>query len=458
MNKLPKLKDCTISVLGLGYVGLPLAIEFTRCRRSYLNNEILDRNIIGFDINQKRINELRQGVDITNEVSDNMLLGLNNIIYTNDLSLLKQASVFIVTVPTPIDSSRSPDLTILKKACVTIGKTLKERHQENISCKSSSIPVVIFESTVYPGATEEICIPVIKEESGLSIYSDSSSEECFAYGYSPERINPGDKEHRISSITKVTSGNNEEVANWVNLLYGSIIKSGTYNAVSIKVAEAAKVIENTQRDLNIALINELSIIFKHLGIDTLDVLKAAETKWNFLPFKPGLVGGHCIGVDPYYLTFKSEQSGYSPQIILAGRRINDNMANWHIEQLILDMIREGIPIINSNALILGFTFKENCPDIRNTKVMDIINSLNQFNIQNTIVDPYANANDAQEKYNVNIESNLPKGRFYSIIILAVSHQYFCDLTIEDWKSLCSKEYIILDLKGIVPRELKPKRP
>ena len=458
MNKLPDLENCTIAILGLGYVGLPLAIEFAKCKKSVANKEYLNRKVIGFDISENRINELRQGIDITREVSSENILKLDNIKFSNDYSLLTSASIFIVTVPTPIDSSRSPDLTIIKKACHTIGKILKQRDQYLSTKKSSFIPVVIFESTVYPGATEEVCIPIIKKESGLSIYSGSEVEKCFAYGYSPERINPGDKDHRISSITKVTSGNITEVANWIDALYGSIIEAGTYNALSIKVAEAAKVIENTQRDLNIALINELSIIFRHLKIDTLDVLKAAQTKWNFLPFKPGLVGGHCIGVDPYYLTYKSEQCGYSPQIILAGRRINDNMANWHIEQLILDMIRKKIPTIGTHALILGFTFKENCPDIRNTKVLDMVNSLNKYNIENTIIDPYANTEEALQKYGITISQKLPEGKKYSILIVAVAHKYFCDLNTEQWKSLCEERHLILDLKGIVPRELGPIRP
>ena len=458
MHKLPNINNCTIAILGLGYVGLPLAIEFAKCKKSYRDKASLKRHIIGFDINEERIKSLEDGIDLTNEVSSKELLEQDNIIFTTNEYLISSANVFIVTVPTPIDNARSPDLNIIKKACKTIGKALKIRNKKNINSSQNSVPIIIFESTVYPGATEEVCIPIIENESGLSVYSSLKKDGTFAYGYSPERVNPGDKKHRISSITKVTSGNTEEVAEWVDTLYGSIIEAGTYNAKSIKVAEAAKVIENTQRDINIALINELSIVFRHLGIDTLDVLKAAETKWNFLPFKPGLVGGHCIGVDPYYLTYKSQEAGYYPQIILAGRRINDEMGAWHIEQLILDMVKKEISIIDSKALVLGFTFKENCPDIRNTKVLDIVKTLNKFNINNTIVDPYANKEEASNEYGVEIHNQIPKEKLYSIIIVAVAHKEFYKLTCEDWKALCSDKYMILDIKGIVPRELNAQRP
>tara|TARA_Y100001968_G_scaffold154384_2_gene141022 strand:+ start:1223 stop:2599 length:1377 start_codon:yes stop_codon:yes gene_type:complete len=458
MSKLPNINNCRIAIIGLGYVGLPLAIEFSKCKRSFRDNSELNRRIIGFDINNYRINELKKGIDKTKEVSANDILTQRNIEFTDNPSIISEADVYIVTVPTPIDSSRSPDLSILKKACKTIGSAIKQKYQADLYCSKLSLPIIIFESTVYPGATEEVCIPIIEKESGISACSDINNNGGFGFGYSPERINPGDKDHRISSITKVTSGNTKNVSEWIDCLYASIIEAGTYNAASIKVAEAAKVIENTQRDINIALINELSIIFRHLDIDTLDVLKAASTKWNFLPFKPGLVGGHCIGVDPYYLTYKSEQAGYQPQIILAGRRINDGMGTWHVEQLILEMVRKGINIAGSQALVLGFTFKENCPDIRNTKVMDIINQLNRFNIENTIVDPCADNKEAFEEYGIDLHSKIPEGKEYSIIIVAVAHKFICELTIENWKLLCSKQCIILDLKGIVPKDLNPRRP
>ena len=458
MNNLTDIQNCTIAIIGLGYVGLPLSIEFAKCRYSYKDQRVLNRRIIGFDINQERISDLRKGIDKTNEVSKKEILGLKNIIFTSQESEISSASIFIVTVPTPIDDARSPDLTILKKACQTIGNAMKIRLENKTDFNSHSIPIVIFESTVYPGATEEVCIPIIERVSGLTLYSGLSIDTCFACGYSPERVNPGDKKHRISSITKVTSGNNKEVANLVDSLYASIIKAGTYNAQSIKVAEAAKVIENTQRDINIALINELSIVFNHLDIDTLDVLKAAETKWNFLPFKPGLVGGHCIGVDPYYLTYKSEKSGYHPEVILAGRRINDRIGSWHVERLILEMVKKEISIFKTNALILGFTFKENCPDIRNTKVIDIVNELDKYKIDTTIIDPLANIEDAKLEYGVEIENKIPQNKRYSIIIVAVAHNKFLELSTEDWESMCSERSIILDIKGIVPRELRAKRP
>ncbi len=451
MRYLPSLNNCKIAIIGLGYVGLPVAIEFSKRNESLIDKSVLNRKIIGFDIKKSRIDELKMGIDKTNEVTEEEL-NKTNIQFTSDKESLEEANVFIVTVPTPIDWNKIPDLTLLEKACKTIGASIRN------GPKFESIPVVIFESTVYPGATEEVCIPIIENESGLSLYSDSKKKNTFACGYSPERINPGDKKHRISSIKKVTSGNNKEVSEWVDSLYASIIEAGTYNTESIKVAEAAKVIENTQRDLNIALINELSVIFKYLNIDTLDVIKAARTKWNFLPFKPGLVGGHCIGVDPYYLTYKSKKEGYLPQIILAGRRINDGMGNWYIDQLILDMVQKGFHIPSAQALILGFTFKENCPDIRNTKVLDICNRLNKFNIKNTIVDPLADKLEVKKIYDINILSEIPDDEKFSIIIIAVAHKYFKDFNIDQWKSICSNECIIMDLKGLVPRELNPIRP
>ena len=452
MIDLPSLTNCTIAVIGLGYVGLPVATQFAKIKKSFFDNSILNRKIIGFDINQKRIDELQKGIDKTNEVNLEEIVSQTNIQFTNDFAYLSKANVFIVTVPTPIDSSKIPDLSLLKKACKTIASAIKNR--ENIE----TAPVVIFESTVYPGATEEVCIPIIKKESGLSVFSGASIESTFAYGYSPERINPGDRKHSISAIKKVTSGNNKEVSQWVDKLYSSIIEAGTYNTENVKVAEAAKIIENSQRDLNIALINELSIIFRHLKIDTLDVIEAAQTKWNFLPFKPGLVGGHCIGVDPYYLTYKAEQEGYSPQIILSGRRINDSMGNFYIDQLVLEMAQKGIELRSSKALILGFTFKENCPDIRNTKVLDIVNRLEKYNIKNKVVDPLADKLEVKQTYGLNILSGIPKDTKFSIIVLAVAHKYFHDMNIKKWVSFCSNECIILDLKGIVPRELNPKRP
>ena len=450
MYKLPNLNKCTLAIVGLGYVGLPVAVEFSLRKNSLLDKSQLNRKIIGFDINPERIQNLKNNIDITNEIENHILEKTNNILFTNNPKYLSEADVFIVTVPTPIDDQKNPDLSFLKNACEIVGQSMKKRVLE-------SVPIVIFESTVYPGATEEICIPIIKKESGLEIFVENNYKS-FAYGYSPERINPGDKKHKISMIKKVTSGNNLKVSKWIDNLYGSIIKAGTYRAESIKVAEAAKIIENTQRDLNIALINELSIIFNHLNIDTLDVIKAAETKWNFLPFKPGLVGGHCIGVDPYYLTFKSKIEGYLPKVILSGRKINDDMGSYYVERLVNILENKGLIISEINALLLGFTFKENCPDIRNTGCINIVKALKKYKIEFDIYDPLVNQKDALKSYKLKIENILPKKKKYSLIIVAVPQKTFTQFDLSIWKSLCTKDAIIFDLKGIVPRDLNPIRP
>ncbi len=451
MFKLPNLIDCNLAIIGLGYVGLPLALEFANRKTSCIDKSLLKRNITGFDISEKRIRELKKGNDLNMESDLKILDKLDNLEFTNDESKLIDIDIFIVTVPTPIDDSKKPDLEFLKLACETIGKAIKKN-------KSEFSPIIIFESTVYPGATEEFCVPIIKKFSEIEVFTKPSYRKCFGFGYSPERINPGDKNHRISSIVKVTSGNNEEVSNWIDQLYRSVIEAGTYNAQNIKVAEAAKVIENTQRDLNIALVNELSIILRNLKIDTIDVLNAAKTKWNFISFYPGLVGGHCIGVDPYYLTYKSEQAGYSPELILAGRKINDEIPVWYIEQLILEMVRQGKKIAKSNALLLGFTFKENCTDIRNTKVIDMYNALKKYDINVEVVDPHANKEETYNHYGIKIQNQIEKSKKYQIIIVAVAHVYFCNFNYDLWKSLCVDEVIILDLKGIVPKNLNPIRP
>ncbi len=449
--KLPNLFECNIAVIGLGYVGLPLVLEFAMRKYSCIDQKILKRNIIGFDISEKRISELREGNDLTMESDLKEIGNLDNLEFTNNESRLINIDVFIVTVPTPIDSSKKPNLEFIKIACETIGKAIKKN-------KSEHSPIVIFESTVYPGATEEFCVPILKLFSGIDVFNKDSIKKSFGYGYSPERINPGDKNHRISSIVKVTSGNNEEVSNWIDQLYGSIIEAGTYKAQNVKVAEAAKVIENTQRDLNIALINELSIILRKLKIDTLDVLNAAKTKWNFIPFYPGLVGGHCIGVDPYYLTYKSEQVGYSPELILAGRKMNDEIPTWYVEQLVLEMVRQGKKIASSNALLLGFTFKENRTDVRNTKVIDMFITLKKYDVNVEVIDPYANKEETLRQYEINIQNKIIKSKKYEIIIVAVAHDYFCNFRDDFWKSLCKDQVIILDLKGIVPKNLNPIRP
>ena len=453
---LPDINKSTVAVIGLGYVGLPLAVEIAKKQSSYLSGEKLNRKVIGFDINPERIEELKNGYDRTNEISQDE--NLSNVFYdfTNDFKKLIIADIFIITVPTPIDKNNKPDLTALKNASITVAKALKLKKEIEFNLKKGSIPIVIYESTVYPGTTEEICIPLIEKESGLSC-DELKNFKSFCCGYSPERINPGDKEHTISDIVKVTSGSNKEASLWIKNFYGSIISAGTYEAQSIKIAEAAKIIENTQRDINIALVNELAIIFKLLKIDTLDVLKAASTKWNFLPFKPGLVGGHCIGVDPYYLTFKSQTMGYSPEVVLAGRKINDGMAKWVVDQLILEMYRKDISIRSANILILGFSFKENCPDIRNTKVLDMVKSLEKYNIDIDIVDPWVDKASVKKKYNLKIYEKVIKGKRYSAVISSVAHRQFQSMSLTEWKALIKENGILYDLKGLIPRKLETLR-
>lgn len=417
-----ELKDKQIAIVGLGYVGLPLAVAFSS-----------KYNTVGFDINKKRISELAEGNDFTLEVTTEELKDAKLLSFTSDVEDLKSATIYIVTVPTPIDEHKQPDLTPLIKASETLGSVIKKGD------------IVIYESTVYPGATEDDCIPVIEKISGLKFNED------FYAGYSPERINPGDKEHKVTSIKKVTSGSTPEIAETVDQLYSSVITAGTYKASSIKVAEAAKVIENTQRDLNIALINELAIIFNKLGIDTEEVLKAAGTKWNFLPFRPGLVGGHCIGVDPYYLTHKAQSIGYHPEVILAGRRINDSMAAYVASQLVKAMIKRRIHAEGAKVLIMGLTFKENCPDLRNTKVVDIINELREYNIEVDVYDPWISAAEAQHEYAITPVTN-PKSNSYDAVILAVAHEQFRKLGIEGIKQFTKDDSVIYDLKYILPTD------
>ena len=445
----PPLETCTVAVIGLGYVGLPLAIEFAKLQACARTGAQLRRRVIGFDIYQQRLDELRSGIDRTNETSAEELGSAELIEFTADPALLAQADAFVVTVPTPIDRVKRPDLSYLEKASVTVGRALKQRSCLNGS--ASSIPFVIYESTVYPGATEEICVPILERESGLRF------NEEFVCGYSPERINPGDHKHRLTTIQKVTSGSMFEAAEWVDAFYGSIIKAGTHKAPSLMVAEAAKVIENTQRDLNIALVNEFAIIFRRIGIDTLDVLDAAGTKWNFLPFRPGLVGGHCIGVDPYYLTHKAEQLGYHPQVVLAGRRINDSMGRWVVEQLVLEMARRGMVLGGSRVLVLGLTFKENCPDLRNTRVVDVLQALADYGMQPVVVDSWADPSEAEKEYGISVQTVIPDDERSAAVILTVAHQVFAEMTMEQWRQLTPPGGILFDLKGIIPRELNPMR-
>jgi UDP-N-acetyl-D-galactosamine dehydrogenase len=417
-----ELANTKLAVVGLGYVGLPLAVEFGK-----------HRQVVGFDINAVRIDALNQGHDSTLEVDDHELASANQLTFSADPVSLSDCNVYIVTVPTPIDEHKRPDLTPLLKASETIGKTLK--HGD----------IVIYESTVYPGATEEDCVPVLERVSGLTLNKD------FFAGYSPERINPGDKEHRVTTITKVTSGSTPEIAELIDQLYGSIITAGTHKASSIRVAEAAKVIENTQRDLNIALINELSMIFSRMGIDTEEVLQAAGTKWNFLPFRPGLVGGHCIGVDPYYLTHKAQAIGYHPEIILSGRRINDGMASHVASELVKVMLSRCIQVNGARVLVLGLTFKENCPDLRNTRVVDVVKELQEYNIQIDVHDPWINPEESECEYGISPVEQPEQGA-YDAIILAVGHNQFKAMGAENIRTLGKPEHVLYDLKYILPKE------
>ena len=446
-QKLPDLYNCTICVIGLGYVGLPLAIEFSKIKKCLLTSKVLKRKIIGFDLNKKRVKELQSGIDVTREIEDEDKKDLQSIKFISDSNETILADVFIISVPTPIDSYKKPDLSFLKSATKLAATFLKKRSDKNSS------PIFIFESTVYPGTTEDICVPIIEENTGLSL------NKHFFCGYSPERINPGDKKHRLSSIVKVTSGSNEETASWVNRLYGSIIKAGTYKAKSIKVAEAAKIIENTQRDLNIALVNELAKICKLLNLDTLDVLDAAGSKWNFLPFKPGLVGGHCISVDPYYLTFIAQKHGYKTEVVLAGRKLNDEMSEWIFEQIVIASKEKNIEIYDSRVLVLGLTFKENCPDIRNSKAFDLIRILNNKNIFPDIYDPYIcdEKKIKDLKFRLLKESPLKQNYKYDVLIVLTAHNHFINIKKISWLKILKKNHIIYDLKGILPRSLNALR-
>lgn len=413
------LKDLKIGIIGLGYVGLPLAVEFGKRYPT-----------LGFDINQGRVTQLKNGHDVTLEVSDNELASVVNLSYSSNKSDLAECNVYIVTVPTPIDDSNAPDLTPLRKASELLGEFVKKGD------------VVIYESTVYPGATEEVCLPIIEKVSGLKF-----NEDFFA-GYSPERINPGDKVNTLTKIMKITSGSTPEIGEFVNSLYGSIITAGTHLASSLKVAEAAKVIENTQRDLNIAIINEFAKIFNRLGIDTEEVLNAAGTKWNFLKFKPGLVGGHCISVDPYYLTYKAQEVGYRPEVILAGRRINDGMGEYVATQLVKKLASRKIHIDEAKVLILGFTFKGDCPDVRNTKIIDIVRELQDFNMSVDVYDGWANPVEVKHEYGVELISKLEKGK-YDGVVLAVDHSELKEMGEANLRALGKENHVLYDVKHVL---------
>ena len=416
-----KLAELKIAIIGLGYVGLPLAVEFGK-----------KVSVVGFDISSKRIEELKNGQDHTLEVSPIELQQAAQLSFTCDLEKLKECNFFIVTVPTPIDDYKQPDLTPLIKASTSIGQILKKGD------------IVVYESTVYPGATEEVCIPVLEKVSGLEFNTD------FFAGYSPERINPGDKLHRVTNILKITSGSTPEVAEFIDEIYNLIIEAGTHKASTIKVAEAAKVIENTQRDVNIALINELALIFNRMGIDTEDVLKAAGTKWNFLPFRPGLVGGHCIGVDPYYLTHKAQSIGYHPEIILAARRLNDRMGEYIATQLIKEMVKQRIQVVGSKILVMGLSFKENCPDIRNTKIIDMVKALKEYELDLDIYDPWVNPEEVEHEYGLAPMMELTP-KTYDAVILAVAHEQFKSMTVEKIRALGKPKFVLYDLKYLLDK-------
>ena len=416
------MNDLTIGIIGLGYVGLPLAVEFGKHYPT-----------VGYDINNHRIRELKAGLDHTLEVSAEELKSAAQLEFSSGYTATEKCDVYIVTVPTPVDETKKPDLTALRLACEIVAKTLKKGN------------TVVFESTVYPGATEEVCVPLLEQKSGLQYNQD------FTVGYSPERINPGDKQHRLTTIKKVTSGSTAEAAEFIDKLYRSIIDAGTFKASSIRVAEAAKVIENTQRDVNIALINELAILFNKMQIDTLEVLEAAGTKWNFLPFRPGLVGGHCIGVDPYYLTHKAQALGYHPRIILAGREINDNMGAYVAETVIKMMTQRRIHVVDATILVLGITFKENCPDLRNTRVIDIIQEFQSYHAKVDVYDPWADKAQAQETYQIDLIEQ-PLTGHYDAVVLAVPHDEFRKLSPAQLREFGKESCIIYDVKSIYPRD------
>ena len=421
MNSFKKIDDARIAVVGLGYVGLPLAVEFGR-----------HLDTVGFDIDPKRIADLKAGNDFTLETDAQELKAAKHLKFTTELDGLRGRDVYIVTVPTPIDAAKRPDISALRSASRTVGQVLGKG------------AIVVYESTVYPGCTEEDCAPILEQVSGLTLNQD------FFVGYSPERINPGDKEHRLTTIRKITAGSTPAAARFVDALYGRIITAGTYAASSIRVAEAAKVIENTQRDVNIALINELALIFNRMGLDTVEVLEAAGTKWNFLPFRPGLVGGHCIGVDPYYLTHKSQEMGYHPEMILAGRRINDNMGLYVATAVIRLMVKRGMSLPKSKILVLGITFKENCPDVRNTRVVDVVHELKSYGAAVDIYDPWADAHVVKHEYGLDILTRAPAAGQYDGIVLAVAHNQFRDMPPDAIHAWGRQDHVLYDIKSLLP--------
>ena len=433
----PNIFTCSVAVIGLGYVGLPLALEFAKKGKCNLSGKNLSRTIIGFDLNSKRIKELKKGIDHTNE-TNRFDLENTDVIFTDEESKLKLADIFIVTVPTPINKNKEPDLTLLKEASNLIGKSIKN------SNKRSTNQIVIFESTVYPGVTEEICVPIIENISGMK-FNSPENKNSFYCGYSPERINPGDDKYSINSIIKVTSGCNKKVSNWIDKFYGSFINAGTFNVSSIKIAEAAKIIENTQRDINIALINELAILFKKMGINTQEVLEAADSKWNFQKYLPGLVGGHCIGVDPYYLAFKAKEIGYETKLISAGRSINDYMHQYLFQQILLHTKNRNNNIKTEEVLLLGLSYKSNTGDVRNSQLVDLVKNIKNREMKITIVDPQVNKEEVHKKTGLVALSTIPKNKKYTLIVFALKHKEFNKITKASLSRISDSNTIIFDL-------------
>ncbi len=435
-SKLPNLDTCKVAILGLGYVGLPLAISIAKKKNCLITKNKLKRKVIAYDINRKRVTDLNRGFDKNNIFSRKILNNIKSIKFTSDIDSLRNIDVFIVTVPTPINENNEPDLSFIKDASKNIGKCIKSSKKKN--------QIIIYESTVFPGATEEICIPLIEKRS-LKKYNSKNYNNSFYCGYSPERINPGDLNHKIESIVKVTSGCNKKVTTWIDKFYGSFITAGTFKVSSIKIAEAAKIIENTQRDINIALVNELAILFKKMNINTKEVLNAASTKWNFQKYRPGLVGGHCIGVDPYYLTYKAKEIGYDAKLISAGRNINDYMHKYLFEQILLNAQKINCKTENISVLILGLSYKENCPDIRNSKLISLIHCMNKKNMKVSIFDPIVDKNEVRNKTGLNILNSLPEKDKFSVIIFALDHKEFKKINAKKLNELKSDKGIIFDL-------------
>ena len=442
---LPDINSCTIAVIGLGYVGLPLAYAIANRRFSLIDKKELNRRVVGYDIDSERISELKNGFDRNKVIKENPKDNFDSIFFTDNISDLNDIDVFIITVPTPLNDNNEPELSFIMEASIMVGKTIRL----NINSKNNQI--VIFESTVFPGATEEICAPLIAEYSSKK-FNCESYENSFYCGYSPERINPGDKEKTIDSIVKVTSGSNKKISVWVDNLYRSFIKSGTFNVSSIKVAEAAKIIENTQRDINIALVNELSILFKKMNIDINEILDAANTKWNFQRYTPGLVGGHCIGVDPYYLTYKAREIGLTPDLILAGRKINDNMHEYLLEQILLEISNRKKTIKTEKVLVLGISYKANCPDTRNSQLINLVKNMIQRKMDITIVDPIVNQENLFSKFGLISLKNIPKNTKYTLIIFALNHEQFNNLNDVKLRNLSSSDTIIFDLTNRIKGE------